>query len=246
MSAEHAPGERVRDRDTAGRPRNARPRDAYGRPLPRDSDTAEPTMPEDMELTPAETLVEAQLLLDGDRPFHAHEVLEAAWKSGPEGERDLWQGLAQLAVGLTHARRGNATGAATLLRRGADRIAPYAVNQSAPQHEPRHQTLDEAHPQTLSEAQPETLSDERSQEGPAGRSTASPDGSARAGDTAGDTAGGTGGAEAAAAGGHPGSGPYGIDVSGLVAHAGALAARIDRDGLDSVAETDLRPRLTVG
>ena len=44
----------------------------------------------------------------------------------PTAERDLWQGLAQLAVGLTHRARGNPAGAATLLRRGAARIAPYA------------------------------------------------------------------------------------------------------------------------
>jgi predicted metal-dependent hydrolase len=59
-------------------------------------------------------------------PFHAHEVLEAVWKAAPDAERDLWQGLAQLAVGLTHALRGNSAGAATLLRRGADRVSGYA------------------------------------------------------------------------------------------------------------------------
>ena len=55
-----------------------------------------------------QTLAEAQRLLDAGFPFQAHEVLEAAWKSAPDAERDLWQGLAQLAVGLTHALRGNA------------------------------------------------------------------------------------------------------------------------------------------
>jgi hypothetical protein len=39
---------------------------------------------------------------------------------------DLWKGLAQLAVGLTHAARGNAVGATRLLRRGADYIEPFA------------------------------------------------------------------------------------------------------------------------
>jgi len=38
----------------------------------------------------------------------------------------LWKGLAQIAVGLTHARRGNATGAAALLRRGGQRVGGYA------------------------------------------------------------------------------------------------------------------------
>jgi hypothetical protein len=70
-------------------------------------------------------LGEAQELLDAARPFHAHEVLEDAWKSAPEAERQLWRGLAQLAVGLTHAMRGNARGAATLLDRGAGNIAAY-------------------------------------------------------------------------------------------------------------------------
>ena len=107
-----------RDRDVAGRARNARPRDALGRPLPYGS-SGEPRAPEGVVRTPAETLREAQELLDAGRPFHAHEVLEDAWKSGPDDERDLWRGLAQLAVGLTHAARGNAPGAATLLARGA-------------------------------------------------------------------------------------------------------------------------------
>lgn len=38
----------------------------------------------------------------------------------------MWKGLAQLAVGLTHARRGNARGAAALLRRGADAVGEFA------------------------------------------------------------------------------------------------------------------------
>jgi predicted metal-dependent hydrolase len=76
-------------------------------------------------LPPLESLAEAQRLLDLGRPFHAHEVLEGTWKAAPDHERDLWQGLAQLAVGVTHLARGNPTGAVTLLRRGAGRIAPY-------------------------------------------------------------------------------------------------------------------------
>jgi uncharacterized protein len=66
-----------------------------------------------------------RLLAEG-HPFHAHEVFEAAWKSIPGPERELWRGLAQIAVGLTHARRGNARGAVTLLRRGADRLRESA------------------------------------------------------------------------------------------------------------------------
>jgi hypothetical protein len=113
-----------RDRDAEGRARNARPRDALGRPLPYGA-VGEERAPEGVVRTPAETLAAAQQLLDAGRPFHAHEVLEDAWKSAPETERQLWRGLAQLAVGLTHAMRGNPTGAATLLERGAANLVPY-------------------------------------------------------------------------------------------------------------------------
>ncbi|HLM04982.1 MAG TPA: DUF309 domain-containing protein [Blastococcus sp.] len=116
-----------RDRDAAGRARNARPRDALGRPLPYGAE-GEERAPEGILREPAQALAEAQELLDAGRPFHAHEVLEDAWKSAPEPERQLWRGLAQLAVGLTHAARGNARGAATLLERGAGNVQPYAVH----------------------------------------------------------------------------------------------------------------------
>ena len=115
--------QRDRDRDAVGRPRNTRPRDALGRPLPRDA--AGLPSADDRPLPPPEALAAAQHLIDADRPFHAHEVLEAVWKAAPPAERDLWQGLAQVAVGLTHALRGNSTGAASLLRRGANRLAAY-------------------------------------------------------------------------------------------------------------------------
>jgi hypothetical protein len=121
----------ARDRDAAGRARNARPRDALGRPLPYGA-PGEERAPEGIVRTPDRALAEAQELLDRGRPFHAHEVLEDAWKTAPEQERQLWRGLAQLAVGLTHAARGNARGAATLLNRGADNIAGYA---DAPPHD---------------------------------------------------------------------------------------------------------------
>jgi uncharacterized protein len=114
----------ARDRDRAGRARNARPRDALGRPLARDA-TGTPSLVTDEVLPPAQALKTAQQLLDAGRPFDAHDVLEAAWKAAPDAERDLWQGLAQLAVGLTHARRGNVRGAVTLLRRGAKRLEGY-------------------------------------------------------------------------------------------------------------------------
>src|SRR6202035_3312418 len=139
------PGDPGRDRDPAGRPRNARPRDALGRPLSRDAQSpdaqspdaqsrgaqAEDRIPDDLLLPAADALALAQRLLDSGRPFHAHEVLEASWKAAPQAERELWRGLAQVAVGLTHAQRGNARGAVALLRRGAERVGGYAA---APPH----------------------------------------------------------------------------------------------------------------
>lgn len=85
-------------------------------------------------LAPAETLAYAQDLLDRGLAFNAHEVLEAAWKNGPVDEQTLWQGLAQLAVGITHVQRGNLKGATTLLRRASahlahdDSPAPHAID----------------------------------------------------------------------------------------------------------------------
>jgi uncharacterized protein len=111
----------ARDRDPGGRARNARPRDELGRPLPRAAPGPQdvPRIPDDLIVTPAEAAeLGGRLLADG-HPFHAHEVFEAAWKSTPAPDRELWRGLAQIAVGLTHARRGNARGAVALLRRGA-------------------------------------------------------------------------------------------------------------------------------
>jgi len=117
----------ARDRDLAGRPRNARPRDALGRPLSRDAE-GEDQLPDQPALPPDTALDVAQQLIDSGRAFSAHEVLEASWKAAPPAERELWQGLAQVAVGLTHMQRGNARGAAALLRRGGQRVAGYAAS----------------------------------------------------------------------------------------------------------------------
>jgi uncharacterized protein len=157
-------GESGRDRDQVGRPRNARPRDELGRPLPR-GDTGVPTTPE-VALPADESLAEAQRLLDAGRAFHAHEVLEGTWKAAPEAERELWRGLAQLAVGITHVRRGNPAGAVALLGRAADRIEPYGADP-----------------------------------------------------------------------------PYRIDITGLVAWARTLVARVESAGLESLERSDLNPRL---
>lgn len=116
----------ARGRDPDGRPRQQRPRDALGRPLPFGTPGVEPVREE--PLPPLEALRFARELVAGGRPFAAHEVLEARWKAAPEAERDLWQGLAQLCVGLTHAARGNEIGAARLVERGAGRLRGVTVD----------------------------------------------------------------------------------------------------------------------
>jgi len=113
-----------RDRDTEGRARQARPRDALGRPLPYGAEGVEPVSEE--PLPPTEALNKARELIDAGRPFAAHEVLEARWKAGPAEEGDLWQGLAQVCVALTHAARGNLVGAERLFERAADKLAAFA------------------------------------------------------------------------------------------------------------------------
>jgi hypothetical protein len=113
-----------RDRDAEGRARQARPRDRLGRPLPYGSEGVEPVSEE--PLPPLDTVASARQLLADGRPFSAHEVYEARWKAGPEAERELWQGLAQLCVAITHAERGNRIGALRLLGRARRRLETYA------------------------------------------------------------------------------------------------------------------------
>jgi predicted metal-dependent hydrolase len=112
-----------RDRDITGRPKNARPRDELGRPLPRG---AENVMPEEELPDDPERLLDIGIEhFNAGRFFQAHETWETAWHPSPADERDFWQGLTQIAVGFTHYQRGNPKGSVTLLQRGARKIAAY-------------------------------------------------------------------------------------------------------------------------
>ncbi len=82
-------------------------------------------IPEDAQFDPDEAITEGQRLFDHGYPFHAHEVFESVWKSCEPEERPLWQGLAQLSVGLTHLLRGNVKGATSVLKQGQARIRHY-------------------------------------------------------------------------------------------------------------------------
>ena len=96
-----------------------------GRPLPYGAQGVEPVSEE--PLPPEQTLEVARELVGAGRPFSAHEVLEARWKAGPPEERDLWQGLAQVCVAVTHAARGNQVGAGRLFDRAAERLSAFAA-----------------------------------------------------------------------------------------------------------------------
>jgi uncharacterized protein len=120
-----------RERDADGRPANARPRDRFGRPLPRGAVDEMPDRvePDDVVGTIGEALEHAVALFDAQRFFEAHEFLEWIWKADdlPEGDRDFWKGVTQVAVGCVHVQRGNVEGALTLLGRAAghlERVEP--------------------------------------------------------------------------------------------------------------------------
>src|SRR4051794_23533853 len=98
-----------------------RAHDALGRLVEADSPDAVEPVPEE-PLPPTEAIAFARQLLAAGRAFSAHEVFEARWKACEPAERDLWQGLAQLCVGLTHLQRGNPIGASTLLRRAVGHL----------------------------------------------------------------------------------------------------------------------------
>jgi len=112
-------------RPTEARNKPERPRDRLGRPLPWGAEG-------DLELEDfdARSLDENHELgrahARAGRWFAAHEAWETAWKQARDtDEAELFKGLSQMGAGYVHLFRGNAHGAATLLRRAALRIARY-------------------------------------------------------------------------------------------------------------------------
>jgi hypothetical protein len=110
-----------RDRREDGRPEQGRPRDRTGRPLPRGSSGI--PLIEDVQPASVEDAVALGAMRWGQRRyFEAHELLERAWKEGPESDRDLWKGVIQVAVAGVHLQRGNRIGARRLLDRALTRL----------------------------------------------------------------------------------------------------------------------------
>ena len=76
-----------------------------------------------------EGLAEAVDLFNAERYFEAHEVLERLWLTADGPDRELYQGVLQVAVGLHHDARGNRKGAASMLAKSVSRLAPLAPSR---------------------------------------------------------------------------------------------------------------------
>ena len=113
-----------RDRRADGRPEQARPRDRTGRPLPYGTTGVALTEEHDPE-TVEEALQLGIDLWSQQRLFEAHECLEFVWHAAPSGDRDLWQGVIQVAVAGVHLQRDNPDGAAATFRKALRRLERY-------------------------------------------------------------------------------------------------------------------------
>lgn len=106
-------------------PKNERPRDEYGRPLPWGAESRLRLL--DYDALPLEEDHRlACEYLNARESFSAHEAWESAWRhaKGTEDE-EFFKGLSQIGAGYTHYLRGNPTGAVTLLERGRGRVLAY-------------------------------------------------------------------------------------------------------------------------
>jgi predicted metal-dependent hydrolase len=113
-----------RDRRDDGRPEQTRPRDRTGRPLP--YGTTDVPLTEDHDpATVEEALLLGVALWNDERLFEAHECLEHVWHASPDDDRDLWQGVIQVAVAGVHLQRGNLDGAIATFEKAHDRLVDY-------------------------------------------------------------------------------------------------------------------------
>lgn len=102
-----------------------RPRDALGRPLPPGSVDEQP--PISTPSSDAQAWSEGVNLIDAGQPFAAHELFELRWRTVQGPDRQAWQALAKWAAALTHAARGNPTGATSVARGALDLLDTAAA-----------------------------------------------------------------------------------------------------------------------
>lgn len=113
-----------RQRRNDGAPEQQRSRDRTDRPLA--YDTSETFLAEQHNPTSVEHALQlGRTLWNDQRFFEAHECLEAVWHAAPRHDRDLWQGVIQIAVAHVHRQRGNPTGAIQLYGRASQHLARY-------------------------------------------------------------------------------------------------------------------------
>jgi len=74
-----------------------------------------------------EALEHAAVLFDAGLAFEVHELLEPYWTRASGEERDVLQGLIQVAVGYQHLANGNLAGARALIEEGVGRIDGRSV-----------------------------------------------------------------------------------------------------------------------
>lgn len=111
-----------------------RPRDRLGRPLPAHSPDAFPGVAPHPGISADDAWHLAMQYVHDDLPFHAHEVFEQRWRCCPIEERPLWQGLAQWTAAVTHQRRGNAVGAASVARKAEATLDQVALDDAEAGH----------------------------------------------------------------------------------------------------------------
>jgi predicted metal-dependent hydrolase len=120
---EEAEGKTGKPTGTRNKPE--RPRDRLGRPLPWEAE-GELELEDFDSLSLQENHELGRRHARAGRWFPAHEAWETAWKQARDtDEAELFKGLSQMGAGYVHLLRGNAHGAASLLRRAAGRIGRY-------------------------------------------------------------------------------------------------------------------------
>jgi uncharacterized protein len=120
---QEAKGKTGKPTETRNKPE--RPRDLLGRPLPWGTENSL-TLEDFDSLSLGENHDLGKDHARAGEWFAAHEAWETAWKQARNtDEAELFKGLSQMGAGYVHLFRGNAHGAATLLRRAATRISRY-------------------------------------------------------------------------------------------------------------------------
>ena len=124
----------TRDRQVALSISSDRPRDRLGRPLDPGDPHAYPGVPERSEIDGVTAWNEANEYFQRDLPFHAHEVFEQRWKCAPDGEREVWQALAQWGAALTQRARGNEVGQRRLAARARAKLEEAMIRDDVPMY----------------------------------------------------------------------------------------------------------------